>query len=229
MKSTPLLLALLLSCPLAAVAEPGPALYRVFAEQPAAADCIEVDIDLAHGETPEALPGALRYPLRGKEIAEGWSWPEGVSSDPDYFRYKYLPLASESEDRRSYEAEDMVGEPQTMTERWRYDYFLAFANFAAFIDAADDDAALVLALPADADPARLALRAEACLTQPATRESTTFWKATHAKPVDLTLKKRYLVGELKAVHAVALDDGRRLATLQARPIPPAVHKESDHD
>lgn len=215
MISRAVLLALLLSSPLLAVAEPAPVLFRLFAEQPAATDCIEVDVDLAHGEAPEAVSGTLRYPLRGKEITEGWSWPETASSEPDYYRYKYLPLASESEDRHSYEAEDKIGERQTMTERWRHDYFLAFGNFASFVDPSDDDAALVLTMPADFEPAHLALRAEACLTQPTTRESTTFWKATHATPVDLTLKKRYLIGELRAVHVYDLLNGRRLATLQA--------------
>jgi len=218
------LLTLLLSSPLLAGADPGPALFRLFAEQPAATDCIEVDVDLAHGEAAETISGMLRYPLRGKEIAEGWSWPENTSSEPDYYRYKYLPLASESEDRHSYEAEDKIGERQIMTERWRHDYFLAFGNYASFVDLTDDDAALVLTIPADFDPARLALRAEACLTQPTTRESTTFWKATHATPVDLTLKKRYLIGELRAVHVYDLLDGRRLATLQACS-PPTHYKE----
>lgn len=197
-----------------AAAESGPALYRLFAEQTAASDCFEVDIDLTHGEAAVIAAGELRYPMRDKAIAEGWSWPDGPASSADYFRYKYLPLASENEDKRVYEAEDMIGERQTMTERWRYDYFLAFSNLAAFVSPDDDDAALFLALPADADLANLGLRAEACLTPPASRESTTFWKATHAQPVDLTLKKRYLIGELQAVHAIDPRDGRRLATLR---------------
>lgn len=229
MKAVAAWLALVLSCPLPVVAEPAQALYRLFAERPAATDCFEVDIDLSHGEAALTTPDALRYPLRGKEIAEGWSWPDGTSRDLDYYRYKYLPLASESEDRHRYEAEDKIGERQTMTERWRYDYFLAFANYAGFVAADDDDAALVLPLPPGTEPANLALHAEACLTPPATRESTTFWKATHAAPVDLTLKKRYLVGELIAVHVVDLHDGRRLATLKPRPPHPIAQKESRHD
>ena len=229
MKPAAACLALMLNCPLLAIAEAGPALYRLFLEQAAPTDCIEVDIDLSHGETALTTPEVLRYPLRGKEIAEGWSWPDSTSRDLDYYRYKYLPLASESEDGQRYQAEDKIGEPQTMTERWRYDYFLAFANYAAFVASDDDDAALVVPLPPGTESVKLGLHAEACLTPPVTRESTTFWKATHAAPVDLTLKKRYLVGELTAIHVVDLDDGRRLASLKPRPPQPIAKKESKHD
>ncbi|WP_306607885.1 hypothetical protein [Azonexus sp.] len=227
-----LILALLsLLGPLAAPAlqaEPGRELYQRYMTQAASNDCIELDIDLAHGETFTVDGKKLRYSMYGKDIAEGWSWPEQQPVGGDYFRYKYLPLASESEDRRSYVAEDKVGEPQTMIERWRYDYFLAFNNLAAFIQADDDDAALSLALPDDYPPEALALHASACLTTPNTRESTTFWKATHSTPVDLTLKKRYLIGELKALYLIDRNDGRHLAELlpgTARPTP-ASHKEN---
>lgn len=208
------LAALLCLCLSASVAaDAGPVLYQRFTAQAAAGECFEVDIDLAHGEEAEQATGELRYPMRGKDIAEGWSWPDDTPPTADYFRYKYLPLASDTEDRRQYEAEDMIGKRQTMTERWRYDYFLAFSNVDGFVNPDDEAESLVLPLPSAGDPVALALRAEACLTLPATRESTTFWKATHARPVDLTLKKRYLIGELKAVHAVDPRDGRRVATL----------------
>ena len=68
-----------------------------------------------------------------------------------------------------------------------------------------------------ADSANVGLRAEVCLNEPVTRESTTFWKATYGKPVDLTLKKRYLVGSLRALHVIAPENGQRLASLHARP------------
>ena len=42
--------------------------------------------------------------------------------------------------------EDKVGEPQLMTERWRYDYFFAFNNLNE--RTTDDDDAALLFLPA---------------------------------------------------------------------------------
>ncbi len=197
-------------------ADSAPDLYAQFAAHPAQR-CLEIDIDLSHGEAPTFAAGQLHYPMRDKSIAEGWSWPEEKTDDSDYYLYKYLPLATETEDRRTYEAEDKVGEPQTMTERWRYDYFFAFNNMKAFTTTADDEAALLFSLPAGIDPAGVGLRAEVCLTEPVTRESTTFWKATYGKPVDLTLKKRYLIGTLRALHVIAPDDGRKIASLHARP------------
>lgn len=40
------------------------------------------------------------------------------------------------------------------------------------------------------------------LVEPLIGESTKFWKATHAQPVDFTLKKRYLLGVLEEVDFV---------------------------
>jgi hypothetical protein len=69
-----------------------------------------------------------------------------------------------------------------------------------------------------ADAARLAggdlrmalrgrLRAD-CLS-----ESTTFWKATLSQPVDFTLKKRYLIGQLEEVIFYDQASGKVLARL----------------
>ena len=197
-------------------ADPIPGLYTQLAAHPAQR-CLELDIDLTHGEAATFSAGTLSYPMRDKAVAEGWSWPEHTTTDTDYYLYKYLPLATESEDRRTYEMEDKVGEPQLMTERWRYDYFFAFNNLNEFSTTDDDDAALLFSLPTGIDPASVGLRAEVCLSEPVTRESTTFWKATYGKPVDLTLKKRYLVGSLRALHVIAPENGQRLASLHARP------------
>lgn len=199
-----------------AQADPAPALYQRFAAQPETR-CLELDIDLTHGEPAHFAEGHLHYPMRDKSIAEGWSWPEEKTENSDYYLYKYLPLASESEDRRTYEAEDKVGEPQTMTERWRYDYFFAFNNIKSFSSTGDDEDALLFSLPAGIDPSGLGLRAEVCLNEPVTRESTTFWKATYGKPVDLTLKKRYLMGHLRALHVIDPNNGRKISSLRARP------------
>ena len=48
-------------------------------------------------------------------------------------------------------------------------------------------------------------------------DSTTFWKATSATPVDFTLKKRYLIGRLAAVWFYDAASGRMLARLAAQP------------
>jgi hypothetical protein len=37
------------------------------------------------------------------------------------------------------------------------------------------------------------------LTEQCITDSTTFWKATFANPVDFTLKKRYLIGTLDEI------------------------------
>ena len=148
----------------------------------------------------------------------GWNWhPADAMAGGDYYAFKYLQLASEVEDGRSYQGEDKIGSPQEFRVQTRYDYFFAFNNLNEFSTTDDDDAALLFSLPTGIDPASVGLRAEVCLSEPVTRESTTFWKATYGKPVDLTLKKRYLVGSLRALHVIAPENGQRLASLHARP------------
>jgi len=46
-------------------------------------------------------------------------------------------------------------------------------------------------------------------------ESTTFWKATASAPVDFTLKKRYLIGQLDEVWYYDAASGQVLARLPA--------------
>lgn len=171
---------------------------------------IEFDIDLA------ASPGysvelagervAVRYRMAFNQVAEGWSWrPQADPAVEDYYRFKFLPLQSVNVERGEYEQEDKIGEPQRTSIRWRYDYFLAFENLYDFYARrADDDAGFSADLPAALAP-HLGLRARLRLSEPLIGESSTFWKATHAQPVDFTLKKRYLLGVLEEVDFV---DGR---------------------
>ena len=49
-------------------------------------------------------------------------------------------------------------------------------------------------------------------TQPP--DSTTFWKAVHARPVDFTLRKRYLAGKLRAI--IICDGEGEIARLDAQ-------------
>ncbi len=214
-----LLLGASVSAPLCA--ETAEQLYARFAARPVAGTCLDVLIDL------EASPGfsvdttergvELRYRMAFNNIAEGWSWQPGT--DPqvaDYYRFKYLPLQSVAEERGEYQAEDKIGVAQRMSVSWRYDYFLAFDNLYDFFPRSfDDDAGFAVILDKRA-PVSPGLRARVCLQEPVTSESTTFWKATHSKPVDFTLKKRYLIGKLQALYFFDLDNGQELAVLSAR-------------
>lgn len=214
-----LLLVALVSMPLHA--ETAEQLYARFAARPVAGVCIDVLVDLA------ASPGfsvdttdhgvELRYRMAFNNIAEGWSWQPGA--DPqveDYYRFKFLPLQSVAEERGAYQGEDKIGVVQSMNVNWRYDYFLAFDNLYDFFPrTADDDAGFVVNLGQSA-PVLPGLRARLCLQEPVTSESTTFWKATYSKPVDFTLKKRYLIGTLQALYFLDRDSGQELAVLSAR-------------
>lgn len=141
------------------------------------------------------------YRMNFNQVTEGWNWhPEAVLADGDYYQYKFLPLASVDESRGKYRGEDKIGETQEFQVQWRYDYFFAFDNLYDFIPRrVDDDAGFATALAADVPVEHLGMVAEVVLRQPCISESTTFWKAIHARPVDFTLKKRYLLGDLEAV------------------------------
>ncbi len=179
---------------------------------------IEVDVDLEAGSgftvdvTGERA--AVRYRMAFNQVAEGWSWqPLADAAVDDYYRFKFLPLQSVADERGSYEHEDKIGVPQQMKVSWRYDYFLAFENLYDFYPRrVDDDAGFVADLPAGV-VGHLGMRATARLGAPVISESTTFWKATHGKPTDFTLKKRYLVGTLESVSFVDLKGGNVLCTI----------------
>ena len=197
----------------ALAAEPAAARYAALAGLSAAerlaerGQMVEFDIDLAvspgysievTGERAEVC-----YRMAFNQIAEGWSWrPQADPAAEDYYRFKFLPLQSVAVERGEYEHEDKIGSPQRMSIRWRYDYFLAFDNLYDFYARrSDDDAGFSADLPVALVP-HLGLRARARLVEPLISESTTFWKATHAQPVDFTLKKRYLLGVLEEIDFV---------------------------
>lgn len=177
----------------------------------------QAPLDAAYDEASGQLQ--IRYRMAFNQVTEGWNWhPEAKLDAADYYRYKFLPLGSVTEPRPAYRGEDKLGEPQTMRVEWRYDYFFAFDNLYDFYPrAVDDDAGFAVTVAVSAATARrliggdlrMALRgrlAAQCLS-----ESTTFWKAIHARPVDFTLKKRYLIGQLDEVLFVDRASGQLLA------------------
>lgn len=213
------LFAILLACTVTtAHAETAAEVFMRQSQQPQPGTCIELPIDLSNGpgllQRPTAQGVELRYRMAWNNIAEGWSWqPNADPTQEDYYRYKYLPLQSQNETRGEYRAEDKIGEPETMQVQWRYDYFLAFDNLYAFYPRSDDDeSGFAIQLPAVSNPVGVAARL--CLREPVVSESTTFWKAIHARPTDFTLKKRYLIGELQAVRFIDLASGRELGQLR---------------
>lgn len=161
----------------------------------------------------------LRYRMAFNNVAEGWSWQPLAQLDvEDYYRWKFFPLQSVREDRPSYVQEEKIGELQQTRVEWRYDYFLAFDNLYAFYArVTDDDAGFVI--PATAASSSVRLVALATLGEPALSESTTFWKAIYARPVDFTLKKRYLIGALEALVVCDGASERELARIHPQKQP----------
>ena len=179
---------------------------------------VEVDVDLSDGGLDVQLPGeqiTVLYRMAFNQLAEGWSWrPLANPEVEDYYRFKFLPLQSVAVERGQYEHEDKIGTPQQMKVSWRYDYFLAFENLYDFYArVVDDDAGFSASLPSGV-AGHVGMRAVAHLVEPLISESTTFWKATHGRPVDFTLKKRYLVGHLDEIDFVDTASGKVLCRIQ---------------
>lgn len=173
---------------------------------------VQVDIDASPGVSSEG--GEFRYHMAFNNVAEGWSWQPLVNASvADYYRWKFLPLQSVNESRGSYVQEEKIGERQKTEVVWRYDYFLAFDNpYDFYRRSADDDAGFSVALPRA--PSTMRLIAAGTLVDPALSESTTFWKAIHARPVDFTLKKRYFVVRLEEMLVCDANGGQALARIR---------------
>jgi hypothetical protein len=172
-----------------------------------------------------AVSGRLRifYPMQFNDLTEGWNWhPEEVAAGRDYYTYKYLPLGSTHEVRGSYKTTDPAGQTLEYPIRWRWDYFFAFDNPYDFYprDAGETAgyAAEFPATAADAERLRkgdLRMRLRGRLSVNCLAESTTFWKAVPSAPVDFTLKKRYLIGQLEEIRFLDAASGQVLARLPA--------------
>lgn len=195
---------------------------------------IDLDLPLS-AETMidyDTAAGRLRifYPMQFNDLTEGWNWhPEEVAAGRDYYTYKYLPLGSTHESRGSYRTTDPENRTLEYPIRWRWDYFYAFDNPYDFYPRdAGDDAGFVAELSvaaADAERLRkgdLRMSLRGRLLANCLSESTTFWKATVSAPVDFTLKKRYLVGQLDEIRFIDARTDRVLARHTAkRAISPA--------
>lgn len=208
--------------------------YQRRAAAPAPAACAEATVvalplaadggsALETSYDPAAGSLHVHYRMAFNDVTEGWNWhPADAMAGGDYYTFKYLQLASELEDGRSYRGEDKIGSPQEFRVQTRYDYFFAFDNPYEFYRREDgDDAGFAADFYVAADDAtrlasgdlRMALRAR--LGADCVSSSTTFWKATAARPVDFTLKKRYLVGRIAEVWFYDAASGRILAQLSA--------------
>lgn len=178
---------------------------------------VEIDQAASSGFGVDAA-GELRYRMAFNDVAEGWSWqPLARPEAEDYYRWKYFPLQSVSEERGGYVQEEKIGEPQKTRVAWRYDYFLAFDNpYDFYPRMIDDDAgfsARIAPVAEGSERGPLRLLALATLVEPAVAESTTFWKAIYSRPVDFTLKKRYLVARLEAFLVCDGASGKALARI----------------
>lgn len=156
---------------------------------------------------------ALLYRMAFNNVAEGWSWEPLANPDSsDYYRSKFLPLKSiRNEMAAPVEVEIYPGKRLEVRNEWRYDYFLAFENLYDFYPrTADDDAGFGARVKVMGFPARghLKMLAVFRLKAPYHSESNTFWKADFADPVDLTLRKRYLIGQLEEIRFVDGETGR---------------------
>lgn len=166
----------------------------------------------------------LRYNMVFNQIAEGWSWDERADPNQrDYYRFKFLPLGFEIASKRAPAVVELYpGKTVEVKNRWRYEYFLAFDNLYDFYARkVDDDAGFGAAVAMKAEEAKRlvegkTLRALALcrLKPPYHTESNTFWKATFAEPVDYTLRKRYLVGDLLEVWFYDSASGKVLAKVR---------------
>lgn len=179
-----------------------------------------LDFDAATGRL------AMLYRMAFNNVAEGWSWQALANPEStDYYRFKFLPLASTQEEKSPPVSVELYpGMRREVKNLWRYDYFLAFENLYDFYPRqVDDDAGFGASVTLPADEARALLDGKhlrmlvLCRLQPPYHaESNTFWKADFADPVDFTLRKRYLVGELLEVWFYDYSSGKVLAKL-ARP------------
>lgn len=179
---------------------------------------LDVDLQSSPGFSEESGPQGevlVRYRMGFNNVAEGWNWhPEANPNDEDYYRAKFLPLQSVTEERNHYTQEDKIGSNQDTGVTWRYDYFLSFENLYDFYQrSVDDDAGFGASLPKDS-AGHIRMQAIASLVDPYTSQSTTFWKAMYSRPVDFTLKKRYLHGKLEEVRFLDDRDSRILAVIK---------------
>lgn len=175
------------------------------------------DFDAASGRF------SMLYRMAFNNVAEGWSWDALANPESaDYYRFKFLPLLSTQEEKAAPVTMELYpGMQREVKNLWRYDYFLAFENLYDFYPRkVDDDAGFGASVALSADVAKalaegknVRMLVKFRLKPPYHAESNTFWKADFADPVDFTLRKRYLVGELLEVWFYDYASGTVLAKL----------------
>lgn len=192
--------------------------YARLAARPEAQRCqsgeeVLLPVDLSEGlgleANYDASRGRLRilYRMGFNHVTEGWNWqPLADPAREDYYRYKYLRSRSVVEERGSYENTSLFGGPRDIPLQWQHDSFFAFDNLYDFFPrgAGDDGGFAAEVAVAAEDGARLAagqlrMALKGRLHPPCIADSTTFWKATFSRPVELTLRKRYLIGRLEEI------------------------------
>lgn len=205
--------------------------YDALPPVPAGRFAVWVDTadDLAVSGEPDGRIRLL-YRMNFNQVAEGWSWqPQADPAVADYYRFKFLPLGTRVREQGApYVQEDMPGRPREVKRVWQYDYFFAFDNPYDFFarPTVEDDAGFVAEITVSPERAkdlqqagRIGMLALGRFAEQGRAESTTFWKATDGKPVDLTLKNRYLLGKLEEVWFVDSVGGEVLARLTPRGAP----------
>jgi hypothetical protein len=191
-------------------------------ERVALAVAADPPVEAAYDATTGRL--RLRYRMFFNDLTEGWNWhPLEAAAGGDYYAFKFLPLASRVEEGGSYPVENGMGQPNSYDVRWRTDYFFAFDNpYDFYARGSGDDAGFAAEIDVPAAEAerlmrgglRMALRGR--LHADCLADSTTFWKATVAAPVDFTLKKRYLIGRLEQVWFMDAASDKILAPIGTR-------------
>jgi hypothetical protein len=179
---------------------------------------LRVDDPMADRWEAEALPFGrqrLMYRMGRNDVTEGWNWhPEATLTVEDYYRYKYLPLGQREADVAPprVEPDPAYGSFQVAYRR-RDAYYFAFDNPYDFYPRNDEDLGFVAEVPAAAVGAggfHLVVRGR--FAAPWRSESSTYWRAIPAQPIDLWLKNRYFMGRLETLWFCS-DDGRILARL----------------
>lgn len=198
--------------------------YRRLAELPTAALAglagqgfiLRVDDPAEDRRDIERLPdGRVRlvYRMGRNDVTEGWNWhPEADPQREDYYRYKYLPLGQRETETAPPRVEpDPAYGDFKVTYRRRDAYYFAFDNPYDFYPRNDADDGFAVTLSGIApEPFHLVVRGR--FVAPWRSESSTYWRAIPAQPVDLWMKNRYFMGRLETLWFCS-DDGHILGRL----------------
>ena len=155
----------------------------------------------------------LVYRMGRNDVTEGWNWhPEADPQREDYYRYKYLPLGQRETETAPPRVEpDPAYGDFRVTYRRRDAYYFAFDNPYDFYPRNEADGGFAVMLSGSA-PERFHLVVRGRFAVPWRAESSTYWRAIPAQPVDLWMKNRYFMGRLETLWFCA-DDGRILGRL----------------